>query len=107
MFPIVATNLHTSIVKTGHSARVWHWKELQEMLGPSHMHGLCSEHHFKFFHHNGIYVCWKQWMTDEQGSQPKLHPCTHACSRCRLPLFCHFKFWGCCKHKYIYIHTHI
>ena len=41
-------------------------------LGIPEFHGLRHVHQLKFCRHDGIHVCWKQWMTDEHWSKPHL-----------------------------------
>jgi hypothetical protein len=70
LFSIATRNLRYCNLKTGHLGQTWHWKQLLSQGFAREISGLGSAHSIRLFQSDGIYMQWKQWMTDELWSNP-------------------------------------
>jgi len=59
-------------LKGSHLAQTWKWKELLGLPIIKGVSGLGPVHAIKMYRSNGIWVQWKQWMTDEDWCRPVL-----------------------------------
>ena len=72
LFATAQQNLNYCNLKARHLAQTWGWKGLQSLPVVKAVSGLGPVHAIKFYRSSGIWVQWKQWMTDEDWSQPVL-----------------------------------
>ncbi len=70
MFRVLGERLQYCHLQWGHLSQTWGWKELQALGHP--LHGLGQVHAVEIFRSKGVYIKWKQWMTDEEWSSPVL-----------------------------------
>ena len=70
MFAIVGKALKSFQIRVDHLHSVWAWKELQGHL--PHFGNLRTVHVINLFRRGGIWVKWKQYLTDESWSRPVL-----------------------------------
>ena len=59
-------------ISISHVTDAWAFKELQDGNGISEIKGVRHPHVFSIFRRGGVYIQWKQYMTDEVWSRPVL-----------------------------------
>jgi hypothetical protein len=72
MLRIVAQYLRTCEFLPDHLDQVWDWHGQKKRRWFRKVTGLARVHAYRIYRSNGIYMEWKQWMTDEQWSKPVL-----------------------------------
>ena len=71
IFAIAAQSLRCRL-KSGHLAQTWNWKALLHQPATHAVHGMARVHAIKLFRANGVFIQWKQYMTDNAWSEPVL-----------------------------------
>jgi hypothetical protein len=70
MLDVVRAGVPSNDISDAHVTHVWDWKQLHAHLPK--FHGLRNAHCFNVFRSNGVWLKWKQYLTDESWSRPVL-----------------------------------
>ena len=72
MLKIVAEHLRTCEFVPDHLDQVWDWTQQKKQRWFRKISGLARVHAIRVYRSNGIYLHWKQWLTDDEWSKPVL-----------------------------------